>query len=1061
MTKLYTHFCSLLFLILILSVSKLSAQQTIQIYQEDFNSGGANFLLNTGGPSANAGPNQWIIDNNFIGNGTYPNTPDETQTVSGTIAGAPTSPYLHIHDIAVAPATSNANYNPAVASDNFTQMNEDVCTVGLENTILTFFFIGEGNASDYCELYYSLNSGGSWTQVGMSQYNNQSLWKYEIVSDPAFDNQPTLRFGWRWKNMGVGTPDISIGIEDIIVVSTYDNVNNPVNINITSVAPNPVCAGSFLSIFYSLSHALCDGTYQIQISNSAGTFSGNNLGVFNIASGTVSGGIGGMIPSSTPAGTCYKIRIDRIAPPPAITGIASICFEVILCPNTITTLQPVVTFGPDTLCAGSVIDVPFFSTGTSQPSNNYIAQLSDANGNFTTPTILGAFPSGASYDPMNGSPPGNVSGLVPLNTPVGCNYYIRVVSTNPNVIPPPQNYFGPFCIKHCDNTTNNMQDVHVCITLTQGADTTISYAINTFTNSTTYGAGNVFTVQVLSSINYSVLNTGSFGSVVSSTSGTLTLSIPGLIQVINLLGAPGTGMYYIRLVASNPIPAWDSLGSLVRLIIGSPDSLSPLIFPDDTLICPGDILSITIGNYNPNSQYQWHSPILSNGSPFFWAYNPLMIQFNASTAAGTYWFTCQELNNGCWGPLSDTVFVTVLHTPNVVITAPTPVCQGDTIYMHVPFQTATYYSWSATWGTITDTANNELYMVFDSVGAVQINIFALNQCGQANGLKNIVVQTRPVVVASNDTTICSGQPVTLIAASNVNSYTWTDTSNVQLGTSTTLNVSPDSATSYIITSTNTVGCKDKDTVNVFINPLPEVVLSMTGITCPGESDGSISSQVVVGTAPFTYAWSTIPVETTPTLNNLSAGVYTLFITDAFGCENSKSINVVQPGILSISFDVVNADYGINNGSATAFASGGTSPFTFVWATNPAQTGQTISNLGPGTYHVTVTDANGCTAEGEVIIIITGSEMWIPNVFSPNGDGTNDQFLVIGRNMSQLLVRIYNRWGEMVYESNSLKKGWDGMYKGLPSALGVYVYYVEADFFDGNKKTAKGNLTLIR
>lgn len=83
----------------------------------------------------------------------------------------------------------------------------------------------------------------------MSQYNNASLWKYEIVTDPNFDNQATLRFGWRWKNLGVGAPDISIGIEDIIVVSTYDNVNNPVNINITSVAPNPVCAGSFLPFF--------------------------------------------------------------------------------------------------------------------------------------------------------------------------------------------------------------------------------------------------------------------------------------------------------------------------------------------------------------------------------------------------------------------------------------------------------------------------------------------------------------------------------------------------------------------------------------------------------------------------------------------------------------------------------------------------------------------------------------------------------------------------------------------------------------------------------------------
>ncbi|MEI7801956.1 MAG: gliding motility-associated C-terminal domain-containing protein [Bacteroidota bacterium] len=1048
--------------LLLLMLCDLSyAQQTIQIYQEDFNSGGANFLLNSGGPSSNSGPNQWIINNNFNGNGSYPNTPDETQTVSGTIAGAPMSPYLHIHDIAASGGALNANYNVATASDNFAQINEDMCTVGLENTILTFFYIGEGNMSDYAELYYSLNSGGSWTQVGMTQYNNQSLWKYEIVTDPIFDNQPTLRFGWRWKNMGVGAPDISIGIEDIIVVSTYDNINNPVTIDITAVAPNPVCAGSFLSIFYSLSHALCDGTYQIQISNSSGNFTGANLGVFNIASGTVSGGIGGMIPSSTPAGTCYKIRIDRLAPPPAITGIASICFEVILCPNTITTLQPVVTFGPDTLCAGSVIDVPFYSTGAFNANNNYIAQLSDANGSFSSPTPLGTFPSSAAYDPMTGSPPGNVSGLVPQNTPPGCNYYIRVVSTSPNVIPPPQNYFGPFCIKQCDNTTNNMQDVHVCITLAQGVDTTISYSINTFTNSTTYGAGNVFEVQLLSSQTYAVLNTGSFGSVASTSSGTLTLTIPNLAQVIALLGAPGTGMYYMRLVATNPIPAWDSLGSLVRLIIGCPDSISPNIIPSDTLICPGDILSLTIGNYNFDSKYQWHSPILNNGIPFYWSYNPLLIQFNTGTPAGTYWFTCQENNHDCWGPISDTVWITVLHTPNVVITAPTPVCQGDTIYMHVPFQTATYYSWSATWGTITDTSNNELYMVFDSVGAVQIHIFALNQCGSATGIKNITVQPRPTVVACNDTTVCTGQPVTLIAVTNQTTIKWTDTANVQLGTALALNVSPDSVTSYIVTVSNTIGCKDRDTVTVFQYPLPEIALSKIDITCPGESDGSISSTIISGTPPFTYEWSTAPVQTTSGISNLTFGNYTVMVTDGNGCENTNSIVVNQPAVIGLSFVTVDPDYGMNNGSATVYASGGTSPYTFVWGTTPTQTGQMISNLSVGTYYVTVTDANGCTAAGEVIIISKGSGLWVPNVFSPNGDGLNDFFNIQTINMAKMLLRVYDRWGELVFETTNPKRGWDGKFKGDPCALGVFVYYVEVEFLDGTSQSTKGNVTLIR
>jgi hypothetical protein len=114
------------------------------------------------------------------------------------------------------------------------------------------------------------------------------------------------------------------------------------------------------------------------------------------------------------------------------------------------------------LC-GSVIDVPFNSTGAFI-GNQYIAQLSDINGNFpvwpAAGTVLGTKNSDITYDPANpdpnNPPPGMVSGLIPDTVSAGCNYYIRVIATGPTAGPSPTigSVWGPFCIQHCDIITN-------------------------------------------------------------------------------------------------------------------------------------------------------------------------------------------------------------------------------------------------------------------------------------------------------------------------------------------------------------------------------------------------------------------------------------------------------------------------------------------------------------------------------------------------------------------------------------------------------------------------------
>ena len=86
---------------------------------------------------------------------------------------------------------------------------------------------------------------------------------------------------------------------------------------------------------------------------------------------------------------------------------------------------------------------------------------------------------------------------------------------------------------------------------------------------------------------------------------------------------------------------------------------------------------------------------------------------------------------------------------------------------------------------------------------------------------------------------------------------------------------------------------------------------------------------------------------------------------------------------------------------------------------------------------------------------------VPNAFTPNGDGINDQVTVKGYGIAKLNWQIYNRWGTLVYQSSNLKTGWDGRYKGVLQPQEVYTYILDVQFSDGTKYQKKGDITLLR
>ena len=171
------------------------------------------------------------------------------------------------------------------------------------------------------------------------------------------------------------------------------------------------------------------------------------------------------------------------------------------------------------------------------------------------------------------------------------------------------------------------------------------------------------------------------------------------------------------------------------------------------------------------------------------------------------------------------------------------------------------------------------------------------------------------------------------------------------------------------------GCTDPNAINYNPNATVDdgsciypIVVNVTGnnLSCNGANDGSCSVAVSGGQTPYTYLWNT--GQTTSSINNLSAGTYTVTVTDDSGQTQTTSYTITEPSAITIIYSVTNVSFaGGNDGAINITPSGGVTPYLYYWNTNPTQTTQSINNLIAGTYTVWVVDANGCIGTVSITI----------------------------------------------------------------------------------------------
>ena len=279
---------------------------------------------------------------------------------------------------------------------------------------------------------------------------------------------------------------------------------------------------------------------------------------------------------------------------------------------------------------------------------------------------------------------------------------------------------------------------------------------------------------------------------------------------------------------------------------------------------------------------------------------------------------------------------------------------------------------------------------------------------------------------------------------------------------------------YTATVTDLLGCMQEISFSIQDAAAVELQLVSTqDPVCFGAPGGSIEVLAMGGIAPYEYSVDGNNFQAEPIIQNLLAGNYSIVARDSRGCIMSiDDIEIVEAPVFVVE---AGPDQTVNLGESTRLAaSTAASPVEFFWSgpdslvTNNSAS-VTVFPFISGIYTVSITNEENCTATDSLQInVLKTRPVHIPNVFSPNGDGVNDRFMLFGGFAAREVrsLRVFSRWGELVYESRNMplndeRFGWDGTFNGQPLAPGVFAFFAEVEFLDSEILIFEGDVTLVR
>jgi gliding motility-associated-like protein len=426
--------------------------------------------------------------------------------------------------------------------------------------------------------------------------------------------------------------------------------------------------------------------------------------------------------------------------------------------------------------------------------------------------------------------------------------------------------------------------------------------------------------------------------------------------------------------------------------------------------------------------------------------------------AGTYQINMVVTNS--WG-CQDSIKLPINIYPRPVINIGTPasVCNLDTVQLSA--HGGGTYLWSPNYA-IDSIYSATPRVTPDKTTSYQVKVISPLGCfDTANVLiTSLNPPSRGTVL---DSTICFGDSARLLGGSNVNNYLWSPNYNLSANNIGNPWAFPLVPTQYVVHVTNGT-CIHDDTFKVNVAKLAVPNAGQDTTICKGATAN------LRGTGGVFYSWTpnenmSFSNTATPVVYPSMTTTYVLTVIDTFSCLKPIS-DIVTVHVEDFNWAYAGEDTsGIKGVPIELHAEGGVS---YSWQPIYGLDNPTVQNPSATldkdmTYVVTVTSANGCIDHDTInVIIFPEITAYIPNAFTPNGDGVDDVFIPIYAGVTGLMeFAVYNRWGNKVFSTTDRNEGWDGHFKGQDAETGAYVWVIRVRDLTGAEWLKKGDVTLIR
>ena len=454
-----------------------------------------------------------------------------------------------------------------------------------------------------------------------------------------------------------------------------------------------------------------------------------------------------------------------------------------------------------------------------------------------------------------------------------------------------------------------------------------------------------------------VLNTSSTPSLCGSANGTASVTAAGGAGGYSYAWTPsgGNAANAANLAAGNyTVTVTDASGCTMTATASVSNTGGPSIAAavQSNVSCNGGnngSATVNVSSGTAPFSYQW-SPSGGSGASA------------SNLPAGNFSITVTDAN-GCVS--TDNVTITEPAALTLSVASTSVNCNGGNDGTVTTSVNGGVMAYNFTWNS---SAANTGNLSNVSAGTYQVTVTDANGC-TVSGSTTITQPPAIVLGVTNTPSNCGAANGTATVNANGGSGQFTYNWNPSGGNSAIANNL--SAGSYSVTVTDANGCTQTSTTIVNNTGGANVTLaSSSNVHCAGGNDGSASVNASGGVTPYTYHWSPYGGNVSAA-SSLTAGVYTVTVADATGCQNVLNVTITEPPAITIQSSTVSATCGSSNGSASITAAGGTGALSYSWTGYPAATGTTLSNIGSGNYQVTVTDATGCTASQNINVVSLG------------------------------------------------------------------------------------------